>query len=63
METDNLFNDAKNGGSYQSWELATIGDPECHIQNFYSYGLQTCIICAWITGPMPAEFLLGQRNA
>ena len=41
METNNLFNDTKNGGSYQSWELATIGGPKYHIQNFYSYDIQT----------------------
>ena len=42
METDNLFNDAQKGGSDQSSELATIGDPQYHMQNFYSYGFQTC---------------------
>ena len=38
METDNPVNDTKNEGSYQSSELATIGNPEYHIQNFSSYG-------------------------
>ena len=42
MEANNFFNDTKNRWSYQSWELATIGNFEYHIQNFYSYGLQAC---------------------
>ena len=41
--TDTIFfNDTKNKGCYPSWELATIGDFEYHIQNFYSHNLQMC---------------------
>ena len=34
METYNFFNDTKIRWPYESWELATIGDPEYHILFF-----------------------------